>query len=119
MNRYILIDFEKNTLYNLEKVKIDFEENESQTSGISCINKEDLIIELKKQVEELEDKYILKDNDNIRICDNCHKIMNQGYCIDDGLEYYCSDVCLNTKYSEEEYNGFYTQGYAYYTTWDD
>ena len=64
-------------------------------------------------------KEILKDNDNIRICDNCHKIMSQGYCIDDGLEYYCSDVCLNTKYSEEEFNGMYSQGYAYYTTWED
>lgn len=62
--------------------------------------------------EEQEDK---------RICSHCGKPMKEGYCIENGLEYYCSDECLYKHYTEEEYNKLYDDGNgdSYYTEWED
>lgn len=56
----------------------------------------------------------------IRICSDCEKIMNAGYCINDGEEYYCSDECLHKHYTEEEYKEMYDDGNgdSYYTEWE-
>ena len=47
--------------------------------------------------------------------------MQEGYCINGGEEYYCSEPCLNTKYTteyfEEMYNG--GDGDCYWTEWYD
>ena len=40
----------------------------------------------------------------MRICNECKKKVVQGYCIDNGMEYYCSDECLHKHYTEEELN---------------
>lgn len=58
---------------------------------------------------------------NNRLCDNCGKYMTRGYVIENGFEYYCSDNCLHTRYSEEEYNQMYDDGNgdSYYTEWED
>jgi len=37
-----------------------------------------------------------------RRCSICGKLMREGYCVDMGAAYYCSDECLHTEYSEEE-----------------
>lgn len=62
----------------------------------------------------LEDRYNRK-------CSNCGKEMNEGYCIDNGLEYYCSDECLHKHYTEEEYEEMYDDGNgdSYWTEWED
>ena len=52
MNRYLLIDWEKDIIYSLGRVDIDFEENEYQTSSISCIDKEDILNELEEIIED-------------------------------------------------------------------
>lgn len=52
-----------------------------------------------------------------RQCDACLKEMNEGYCIDDGLEYYCCDECLHSVFTQEEYNQAYENGYGYWTQW--
>lgn len=56
-----------------------------------------------------------------RICDACNKQMQEGYVINGGEEYYCSEPCLNTKYTteyfEEMYNG--GDGDCYWTEWYD
>ena len=54
-----------------------------------------------------------------RTCDICHVKMTSGYVIDDGLEYYCSDDCLHSAYSEEEYDELCQDDCAYWTEWDD
>lgn len=46
MNRYELVDFETNTIYSIEKVEIEFEENETMTSSVSCIDEMDLFKEI-------------------------------------------------------------------------
>lgn len=52
MNRYILIDLRENVLYSLDKVEINFKENEEQTSSVSCFNKIELIKESMQWLEE-------------------------------------------------------------------
>ena len=56
---------------------------------------------------------------NGRECSECGKEMNEGYCIDNGLEYYCSDECLHKHYTEEEYEEMYDDGNgdSYWTEW--
>ena len=45
-----------------------------------------------------------------RICNECGKPMKQGYCIDGGSEYYCSDRCLHVHYTPEEREEMYDDG---------
>lgn len=59
-----------------------------------------------------------------RKCDKCGKGMNEGYVIDSGEEYYCSDECLHTKYSKEEWLQMYNEedkngSDSYWTEWED
>ena len=55
-----------------------------------------------------------------RICSECKVKMNQGYCIDAGLEYYCSDKCLHKHYTEEEWLDMYEDGGdSYWTEWEE
>ena len=54
-----------------------------------------------------------------RICNVCGAKMTFGYVIDDGLEYYCSDECLNYAYSEEEWDELCQDDRGYWTEWDD
>jgi hypothetical protein len=49
----------------------------------------------------------LEDTVEIRICDECGKIMVEGYCIDGGMEYYCSDECLHKNYTREQWLAIY------------
>jgi hypothetical protein len=56
-----------------------------------------------------------------RECDECGKGMNEGYCIEAGCEYYCSDACLHKHYTPEEWDELYAEGDgdSYWTTWDE
>ena len=56
----------------------------------------------------------------MRTCSECSKQMSEGYCIDNGYEYYCSDECLHKRYTEEEYLDMYDsgEGDSYWTTWE-
>lgn len=55
-----------------------------------------------------------------RKCDCCGAGMNEGYLIDNGSEYYCSDECLYANYSKEEWEEMYDdgEGNSYYTEWE-
>lgn len=55
----------------------------------------------------------------MRTCDICGKPMLDGFCIRDGMEYFCSDECLHKVYTEEEYQELYDNDQAYWTTWYD
>lgn len=52
-----------------------------------------------------------------RSCTACGQTMIQGYCIRDGEEYFCSDECLETRYSPAEYVKLYHHGDAYWSQW--
>lgn len=55
----------------------------------------------------------------MRICTECGNEMHEGYCIDGGMAYYCSDECLHKHYTEQEWQDLYEDGgESYYTEWD-
>jgi len=60
-------------------------------------------------------------DDDIHRCDACKEVMSQGYVINGGEEYFCSNTCLHTKYSKEEYEEMYDdgEGDSYWTEWTD
>ena len=66
-------------------------------------------------------KLVEVDLENKRICSHCGKEMSEGYCINGGEEYYCSDDCLHEHMTQEEYLELYDDGNgdSYYTEWED
>lgn len=73
-----------------------------------------------KILKEMIEDYIFEKLE-IRQCDNCDKFMIEGYCIDSGYEYYCSDECLFSNMTEDEYLELYDdgEGDSYYTEWEE
>lgn len=53
----------------------------------------------------------------VRRCGECGKLMLEGYCIDSGYAYYCSDECLHKNTSEKEYLEMYEEDLAFWTEW--
>ena len=58
-------------------------------------------------------------NNTVRTCTECGRIMIQGYCVGDGLEYYCNGECLHKHYTKDEYEEMYRDNDAYYTEWSE
>jgi hypothetical protein len=56
-----------------------------------------------------------------RKCNQCQQLMNKGYVIEGGQEYYCSNKCLNKNITPTEYTEMYNngEGDSYYTEWED
>ena len=62
---------------------------------------------------------IMTEKKYARKCDECGKVSNEGYCIEGGEEYYCSDKCLHKNYSKEEFKDLHATGDSYWTQWED
>ena len=56
-----------------------------------------------------------------RKCVACGRLMNEGFVIGGGEEYFCSKHCLHTRYSERDFNELYNaqSGDSYWTVWED
>lgn len=54
-----------------------------------------------------------------RTCDHCGKKMDEGYVIDDGTEYYCSNECLHKHYTPAKYSVMFDNERAYWTQWNE
>lgn len=54
-------------------------------------------------------------------CANCSKEMMEGYVIESGFEYYCSDECLHNRYAREEWLSIYDDGSSdsYWTEFEE
>jgi hypothetical protein len=88
-------------------------------------DKEILIENANQFLKHLKSKLIEKlengeDDNSYRICSECEDIMSEGYCIEDGSAYYCSDDCLERNMTKEEYLESYAdgEGSSYYTAWE-
>ena len=55
-----------------------------------------------------------------RQCTACGAGMNEGYCINGGVSYYCSDDCLHKHITLAEYKEQYAdgEGDSYWTEWE-
>lgn len=63
----------------------------------------------------------LEEMDYPRTCSHCGNGMREGYCIEGGQAYYCSDECLHANMTQEEYLNLYDEGNgdSYYTEWEE
>lgn len=55
-------------------------------------------------------------------CSVCGKGMSEGYVVDEGMEHYCSDECLNQLYTPEQWAvmaGGDDNESNYWTEWED
>ncbi|MBQ7030814.1 MAG: hypothetical protein IJN13_00385 [Bacilli bacterium] len=68
----------------------------------------------------LKKRQLADENKEFRICDDCGAVITSGYCIDNGMEIYCSDTCLYNNYTDEEYQELYDNGNGdcYWTEWN-
>lgn len=64
---------------------------------------------------------MIPEEKTISKCSCCGNEITQGYCVNGGEEYYCSDECLDTRYSPEEWDKMYEENEAenYWTVWHD
>lgn len=54
-----------------------------------------------------------------RLCSCCGKEIHEGFVIQDGLEYYCSEECLTKHHTWIEYSEMFDVEEAYWTTWEE
>ena len=53
-----------------------------------------------------------------RRCTQCGSLMREGYCVDMGAAYYCSDECLHSEFTDEEWaEECNNNEQSYYTEW--
>ena len=56
----------------------------------------------------------------VRRCEVCKNVMFEGYCIDNGFQYYCSLKCMEKNgLSHAEFLELYDGGDSYWTEWFD
>ncbi|MBQ0029779.1 MAG: hypothetical protein KBT32_05015 [Bacteroidales bacterium] len=80
-----------------------------------------LVNELRKQ-NALEDVICEYGVENVRACNNCGKLMNEGWLYA-GIETFCSDHCLMQKHHEENLKTLRQQANSndsdtYWTEWE-
>lgn len=79
--------------------------------------KENSVIVPNKVADALVEYYHDTANE-CRRCSVCGRLMQEGYCQDGGYRYYCSDDCLHTEYSDEEWNKeCENNDQSYWTQW--
>jgi hypothetical protein len=64
---------------------------------------------------------IEKQRENRHYCNCCGEKMSEGFCINGGEEYYCSDVCIQSQYTVGQYKELYDNGNSdtYWTEWEE
>lgn len=55
-----------------------------------------------------------------RYCSQCNEIMTEGFVIENGDSYYCSEQCLHKNMTPKEYSNLYDNGNgdSFWTTWE-
>ena len=53
-----------------------------------------------------------------RRCSECGRLFREGYCVDGGVAYYCSDECLHSDFTDAEWaEECENNDQSYYTEW--
>ena len=71
----------------------------------------------------LEDIISESELDNVRVCEHCHHLMDEGWLVDDSRTF-CSDECLRSAYSDIDISKLQTHSLdikcrAYWTKWEE
>lgn len=81
-------------------------------------------LKLGQEITEWEQSVIdeytqaVEENDGVRICDDCGKLIVEGYVWGDGEHIEC-EACLNNSTTKEEYNKAYENDEVYWTQWEE
>lgn len=69
--------------------------------------------------ENLYNVWKYEQENSFRICSECNSEMKSGYVIENGMEYYCSDNCLEKNMTKENFEELYDNGNgnSYWTEW--
>ena len=54
-----------------------------------------------------------------RKCTVCNEVMYEGFVLNDGTDYFCSEECLTKEITWEEYLEMVNVGEAYWTEWEE
>ena len=110
-----------NDLHQLEKHIIDLETKYKWEYKQSCAELSNYIERRNIAYEEVGQDLLKIINNHPRLCSICSKPMDEGYCIENGMEYYCSDECLHEVYDDEEWQLMYEDGNgdSYWSEWND
>jgi hypothetical protein len=100
-------------------------EAETQEEAIKLFNdlEDEIYEEEMEQCNVIEE--VVKGDKYARCCNRCDNGMNEGYFAN--YEYFCSDKCLHTQYTAEEWEELASDGvedeegndYYYWTEWED
>lgn len=74
-----------------------------------------------KDITLIDNRIELKmSEEHYRICDECKKPMSEGYCIAGGENYYCTDECLDKKFTKDDIKEMLLdeEGDSYWTSWE-
>ena len=57
-------------------------------------------------------------NQETEVCSQCNQDMSEGYVLEGGVDYYCSDKCLLKNMTKNEFLELFMDGYgdSYWTT---
>ena len=98
-------------------VKMDIQSFlDSHNKSMQSISNDNLKLSINTKIcESFEEEKI-----ELRVCSKCFNIINEGYVVGGGDEYYCTDKCLHEEISIEEWENL-LKGYDsdnYYTEWN-
>jgi hypothetical protein len=108
--------------------------NEERETMLELIEELEDAVSFMETLEEYEDEEgkqrrerkikLIKDARlvaGLRQCSECGDGMNEGYCIEGGLAYYCTDECLEKNMTREDFLNLYDdgEGDSYYTEWEE
>ena len=85
-----------------------------------------LLDEINKNKHKINDNvkgyivdYLYDEGIEVRICSECGSLMEDGYVIDGGMQYYCGDECLHKHFTDEEWSEECENNYdSYWTHWN-
>jgi len=80
------------------------------------------LVEELGMLGRLEDIILESELDNVRVCEYCHHLMDEGWLVD-GIQTFCSDECLGSAYpnvdmAELQAHSLDSDCRAYWTRWE-
>lgn len=64
MNRYLVVDYKEKIVYSLNKVDIDFVQNDEMTGSVTCNNLEEIVKLLEDEIQYVRTLLPLNERDD-------------------------------------------------------